>query len=117
MNLIQPDNGDIFYFDLDPTKGREMKKARPCVIVADPSTQSAEKSPSGIVVIIPLTSSQKNFWTEIPVRKKGKMTRDSYALCHQIRALDKSRATTKVAKADTREMKRIKQVLRIMFEI
>jgi mRNA interferase MazF len=112
---IQPN--DIFYFDLDPTKGHEINKVRPCLVTAIPSEHSSAKGPEGIVIVLPLTSSQKNFWTEIPIRKKGKMKSVSYVLCHQIRALDMSRATTKIAVIDIKEMKRVKQVLKIMLAI
>ena len=112
---IQP--SDIVYFDLDPTKGKEINKIRPCLVTAVPSTQSGSKGPTGIVVIVPLTSTQNNFWTEIPIRKKGKMKNDSYVLCHQIRSLDRSRAARKIAVIDIKEMKRVKQVLKIMFAI
>jgi mRNA-degrading endonuclease toxin of MazEF toxin-antitoxin module len=64
-----------------------------------------------------LTSSQSNFWTEIPIRKKGRMKNDSFVLCHQIRALDRSRAMKKIATIDIKEMKRVKQVLKIMLAI
>lgn len=112
---IQP--SDIIYFDLDPTRGHETNKVRPCLVTAVPSRQSGAKGPSGIVVVLPLTSSQSNFWTEIPVRRKGKMKNDSFVLCHQIRALDRSRATKKIAVIDSKEMKRVKQVLKIMLAI
>ncbi len=114
MSSSHLQQGDIAYFDLDPTRGRETNKVRPCLVVANPSTRAGVKGPSGIVVIVPLTSSQKNFWTEIPVKKKGKLKNDSFILCHQIRALDQSRAVEQVAEADDREMKRVRQVLRIM---
>ncbi len=117
MPSAHPKLGEIIYFDLDPTKGHETNKIRPCLIVATPSTHLTAKAPTGIVVIVPLTSSHKNFWTEILVRKRGKMKNDSYALCHQIRALDQSRADKKIAVADSREMKRIRQVLKIMLSI
>jgi mRNA interferase MazF len=117
MSSINIQPNDIIYFDLDPSRGHETNKVRPCLVTAVPSGQPSTKGPSGIVIVLPLTSSQSNFWTEIPVRKKGKMKNDSYVLCHQIRALDKTRATTKIAVIESKEMKRVKQVLKIMLAI
>ncbi|MGY5881180.1 MAG: type II toxin-antitoxin system PemK/MazF family toxin [Candidatus Thorarchaeota archaeon] len=117
MNSTNIQSNDIIYFDLDPTKGHETNKVRPCLVTSVPSGHSGAKGPSGIVVVLPITSSQSNFWTEIPVRKKGKMKNVSYVLCHQIRSLDRSRATKKIAVIDLKEMKRVKQVLKIMLTI
>lgn len=117
MSPINIQLDDIIYFNLDPSKGHEINKIRPCLVIALPSVQSGKKGPSGIVIVLPLTSTQSNFWTEIPVRMKGKMMHDSYVLCHQIRALDTSRAEKKIAVIDTKENKRVKQVLKIMLAI
>lgn len=117
MSSISIHPSDIIYFNLDPTAGHEISKTRPCLVIAVPSMIQNKMGPRGIVIVLPLTSSQKNFWTEIPVRKRGGMKNDSYILCHQIRALDVSRAKEKIAELNSKEMRRVRRVLKIMFEI
>ncbi|RLI52785.1 MAG: hypothetical protein DRP09_17205, partial [Candidatus Thorarchaeota archaeon] len=97
MKHIQVRIRDIVYFDLGETRGHETNKTRPCLVTAIPSEAPHGKGPAGMVVVLPLTSSQHNFWTEVRVRKKGKMKNDSFVLCHQIRALDSSRAERRIA--------------------
>lgn len=47
--------GDIAYFDLNPAKGSETKKIRPCLIVSDNHYNRYFNT----VVIIPISSSDK----------------------------------------------------------
>lgn len=110
----QPKVGDIAVFNLNPVKGHEIMKTRPCLILAVPTLYKGSPKAFNIAVIVPLTSAQNNYWTEIPISKKGKMDSDSFVLCHQIRALDLVRAGHKLAEADNTEMKRVRQVLKIM---
>lgn len=115
LAVIRPN--DIVYFNLDPTRGHETCKIRPCLVVGIPTDSQGKRGPSGIAIILPITSRQHNFWTEVPIRKRGQMKGDSYILCHQIRAVDLSRAGDKIAEAEPSELKRVKQVLRILLSI
>lgn len=49
--------GDIFYFDLNPSKGIEMQKKRPCLIVSNNNYNRIFNT----VVVVPISSSQKYF--------------------------------------------------------
>jgi len=81
----------VFYFNLDPTLGSEMRKARPCVVVMyDPNGKSA------ITIVCPLTDARGrsgNLLNPFVPSGVGGATKDSRVTCHQIRALDKSRIT------------------------
>ena len=47
--------GDIFFFDLEPAKGTEPKKTRPCVIVSNNEYNKFMNT----VLIVPISSSSK----------------------------------------------------------
>lgn len=51
--------GQIYYVDLDPAKGNEQKKRRPCVIVSNTEYNHYFNT----VIIVPISSSKK-FLTE-----------------------------------------------------
>jgi len=81
---------DIYWANLDPTVGREMKKTRPVVIVS-PNVMNRNL---GTVLVCPLTSSHKKYPTRVKVKIEGKA--GSIAL-DQLRSIDKSRLISKMA--------------------
>ena len=77
--------GNIYWVDLNPTKGPEINKARPCVLVGATPINQARRT----VVVIPLSTSAKaRPPMTILVSCLGKKVT---AVCDQIRTVDKSR--------------------------
>ena len=77
--------GDIYWVNLEPTKGSEIKKMRPCVIVSATPINLVRRT----VVVVPLSSSAESMPPlVIAVRCLGRAVT---AVCDQIRAVDKSR--------------------------
>jgi mRNA interferase MazF len=77
--------GDIYWVDLEPTKGAEIKKLRPCVIISATPINRARHT----VIVVPLSTSAKaRPPIVIPIHC---MDREVVAICDQIRAVDKSR--------------------------
>ena len=80
---------DIWLVQLDPTKGSEIKKTRPCVIIS-PDEMSSLK----IAIIAPMTASKGfNFPTRIKCTFQGKK---GLILLDQMRTVDKSRLIQKL---------------------
>ncbi len=82
---------DIWRANLDPVTGSEQGKSRPVLVVSENDINSL----LNIVNIIPLTSRKKGrtiYPNEalIPHSKYG-LEKESIALCHQIRTIDKKR--------------------------
>ncbi|EBQ5921395.1 type II toxin-antitoxin system PemK/MazF family toxin (plasmid) [Staphylococcus pasteuri] len=74
---------DIYYIDLDPTRGREKQKIRPCLIVNNQMTIDG----TNFVWALPITNREKRYPLDIEVKtKKGLVTGVIDTL--QIRALD-----------------------------
>jgi mRNA interferase MazF len=79
---------EIWLVQLDPTRGSEIKKTRPCVVIS-PDEMSALKT----AIVAPMTSKGFSYPTRIQYtfrRKKGLILLD------QIRASDKSRLIQKI---------------------
>lgn len=87
--------GEIWLFDPDPTKGNEIgKKIRPCLVI---SNTTWNKIPTGLVIIVPLTSAKKEISTHVPISPpEGGLTVESFALCEQVRSISKERLTKKM---------------------
>jgi mRNA interferase MazF len=75
---------DVFLVALDPTKGHEIKKTRPCLIIS-PDEMNTH---IGTVIIAPMTSKGRNYPTRIPCtfqKVQGQIVLD------QLRTVDKAR--------------------------
>lgn len=80
----------VYWVDLDPTRGRELKKTRPAVIVSRNELNSVLDT----VVICPLTSSLHPTWrTRLQIELNGKQ---SEIAVDQIRVVSKDRLTGKM---------------------
>lgn len=90
--------GEIYSVDLNPTKGSEINKIRPCVIVGATPINQARST----IVVVPLSSSPTpRPPLVIPIISLGK---NSVAVCDQIRAIDKSRIKEKIGSLTTKEI-------------
>ncbi|MFY7933377.1 MAG: type II toxin-antitoxin system PemK/MazF family toxin [Microcystis aeruginosa] len=85
----------ILLVALDPTRGSELQKTRPCVVVSPSEINVRLRT----VVIAPITSNVKNYPTRITIDQEN--VRGSIAL-DQIRAIDKIRIVAKIGSLDQR---------------
>lgn len=77
--------GDIYWVNLDPTQGAEIKKLRPCVIFSATPINLARNT----VVVIPLSTAAK---ARPPlVVEVTCLGQNVTAVCDQIRAVNKKR--------------------------
>lgn len=77
--------GDIYWVDLNPTRGSEINKCRPCVLLSATPINQARST----VVLVPLSSSPK---ARPPITISVKcLNKKVVAVCDQIRTVDKSR--------------------------
>ena len=101
-----PKRGEIYWVNLDPTVGSEIRKKRPCVLVGATPINEARRT----VVVVPLSSAGKpRPPLTIPVRCLG---RQVVAVCDQIRAVDKSRLVEKMEAISKEDMVEIEKGLR-----
>ena len=77
--------GEVYWVNLDPTRGSEIKKKRPCVVISVDIINQVRRS----VVVVPLSTSAKaNPPIAVEVTCDNKQVT---AISDQIRAVDKSR--------------------------
>lgn len=76
---------EIYIANLDPTKGTEINKTRPVIIVSPNEMNSALRT----VIVAPITSQvHANIPTRIKISLQNKI---SYVVLDQLRTLDKTR--------------------------
>lgn len=99
---------DVFLTSLEPTVGKEIKKARPCVVI------SPDEMNEGFwtVIVAPMSSQIKPLPTRIPVTFSGKK---GQILLDQIRAIDRQRLVKKLGKIDPRTGTKVLEKLQELF--
>ncbi|OPY00738.1 MAG: mRNA interferase MazF6 [Syntrophorhabdus sp. PtaB.Bin047] len=98
--------GDIYWVNLDPSTGSEIRKRRPCVLIGATPVNEARRT----VVVIPLSSVGKpRPPLAVPVTCLG---RKAVAVCDQIRAVDKTRLMEKAGEISREDLAEIEKGLR-----
>jgi mRNA interferase MazF len=82
----------VWLVELNPTKGKEINKTRPCVVIS-PDEMSALST----VVVAPMTTKGFEFPCRVTCRFNGK---SGLILLDQIRAVDKSRLIKRLGVID-----------------
>ena len=98
---------EIFLINLDPTKGSEIKKTRPCVVISP-----NEMHFLSTVIIAPMTTKIKKYPTRISLKfddKEGQIALD------QLRTVDQSRLIRKLGCIDKKIQKHIIKTLLEIF--
>ena len=102
-----PRRGDVFWVNLDPVIGTEIRKTRPAVVVSNDSCNRY----GARVVVLPITSNIDSLYPgEAMIEVKGRQGR---ALGDQIRSIDKRRLKARVSTLTADEMARIDEALAI----
>ena len=84
-----PARGHVWVADLDPTRGHEQAKTRPCIVVSD---DRFNRSASGLVVVVPLTSANRGIpWHVQVVPGDGGVRQESWAMVDRVRTVSRDR--------------------------
>ena len=91
MNLVR---GGIYLANLNPSKGTEIGKIRPVLIIQSDLLNSINHT---TVNILPLTTLLKdNTFLRVRILKNGQLNQDSDVICDYIRAIDTRKITSKL---------------------
>ncbi len=100
--------GDVYFIDLDPTIGREIKKTRPAVIISS----DINNTNSDVITVVPITSNVSRIFP-FEVRLKS-LEKECKAQCNQIRSVSKQRIKgKKIADLSNSEIKLLEQALKL----
>ena len=75
--MSKPTRGEIWFLNLDPTKGREQAGNRPALVV---SVDLFNQGPAELVIVAPLTTKFKGVPFHVPITPpEGGLTQPSFA--------------------------------------
>jgi mRNA interferase MazF len=112
-----PSRGDVWWVNLDPTVGHEQGRKRPSVIV---STNKFNQGPSSLVMVVPITTKNRELNTWVPVEPpEGGLREPSFVMCDQLRTISRNRLLDEGALGSMTPgtMKRIVEIISILLEI
>lgn len=99
---------DVYMVNLDPTVGREIRKARPCLVISPDEMNQYVAT----VIVAPMTTKGRDYPTRVNCSFKGK---EGQVVLDQIRTVDKSRLFQKLGKIDKTTQEEVISILAEMF--
>jgi mRNA interferase MazF len=99
---------DIVLVNLDPVKGKEISKIRPCLVIS-PNVMNKYLE---TIIVAPLTSSQKNYPSRLRTNFNGKPGEICF---DHLKSIDKGRIIKIEGTLETNLRKPVNELLKIMF--
>jgi mRNA interferase MazF len=98
----------LYWVDLNPTKGAEINKTRPCVVISPPEINNHLQT----IIIAPVTSRGREGY---PTRIKFAVNDvTGWIVLDQIRAIDKTRVCEKIGDLNVEEIMAVKSIIKEM---
>ena len=100
--------GDVYLIDLSPTRGREIRKTRPCVVVSPDELNAHLQT----YIVAPLSTGGHRYPFRVPCRFGGKA---GHVILDQIRTVDRERLVRRRGKLTATTLQKVLGVLQQMF--
>ncbi len=106
---------EIRWVDLEPTRGAETKKKRPCVILQSNIVNQKSRT----VIVAPILPGHKSwpFVVNLKPTKKNGLDKDRHVNLKQLRAVDVSRIDNFQGLLERQYLKPIHNALKIVFDL
>src|SRR5438105_12937583 len=110
--LPAPARGEIWLVDVNPTRGHEQAGTRPAVVI---SVDPFNHGPAGLVVILPLTTTQRGIPLHVLLDPpEGGLRQRSYVKCEDIRSVAAERLIQRWGTISGAALREIEDRLRIL---
>ena len=108
MEVGGPRRGDVYLVSLDPTRGAEIRKTRPCVVVS-PDDLNAH---FGTFLVAPMTIGGHAYPFRVACRFQE---RNGFVVADQLRTVDRARLVRRLGRLSPVAMAEVLDVLQRMF--
>lgn len=105
----QATRGDVWTVDLEPARGSEMRKQRPCLVVSNDIAN--RYSPVVTVVAVTSQAPKKPYPFIVEIPESAKMPKKSWVTCVHIRTVDKARLSRFITKLDSPTIEKVNEAL------
>ena len=108
MVVAEVKRGDVYLVDLSPTRGREIRKTRPCIVVSPDELNAHLQT----YIVAPLSTGGHRYPFRVPCRFGGKA---GHVILDQIRTVDRERLVRRRGKLTATRLQKVLGVLQQMF--
>ncbi len=106
--MTAPRRGDVYLISLDPTRGKEIEKTRPCVVVSPDELNSHLAT----FIAAPMTRGGHSYPFRIPCRFQRK---NGFVVLDQLRTVDRDRMVRRLGRVSSATLQTILDSLQEMF--
>jgi mRNA interferase MazF len=106
--VTHPRRDEVWLIALDPSKGSEIKKTRPCLVISPDEMNE----PLQTVVVAPMTTTQRKYPTRVNLTFRGKA---GQVALDQLRAVDRQRLIRRLGVVSSRTAREVSSLLVEMF--
>lgn len=99
---------DVFLVELDPTRGSEIQKTRPCTVVSPDELNRSLRT----AIVAPMTTAGRDYPTRVPIHFQGQAGR---VALDQLRTVDRARLVRHLGHLTAEESKAILGCLAELF--
>jgi mRNA interferase MazF len=112
----QPNRGEIWSANLNPTRGHEQAGERPVLIV---STDLFNHGPADLVFVLPITRTDRGIPFHIAVNPpEGGLTSRSFILCDALRSISRDRLGSHPwGQVSPQTLTKVEDILRLLLEL
>ena len=100
--------GEVHVVGLDPTKGSEIRKTRPCLIVSPDELNRHLRT----VIVAPMTTGGQAYPWRVPCRFQN---RSGFVALDQLRTVDVERLTKRLGRLSPATVSQVQRILLEMF--
>ncbi len=110
--MDHPKRGEVWYADLDPTRGHEQAGRRPCLVV---SVDVFNASAADLAIVVPITSHDKGIRSHVRIDPPaGGLKKISFAKCEDVRSITQERLSKRLGKLQAQSMADVEVRLRLL---
>lgn len=108
MGVVGRSRFDVVLVDLDPTRGSEIEKRRPCTVISPDEMNESLRT----LVVAPMTTQGQAYPWRVRVTFQG---RDGRIALDQIRTIDRARVVRRLGRLDSGTARAVLHTLAEMF--
>jgi mRNA interferase MazF len=103
-----PTRGEVYLIDLDPTRGSEIRKTRPCLVVSPDELNQHLRT----VIVAPMTTGEQAYPWRVRCRFRD---RSGFVATDQLRTVDSERLVKRLGRVTPGTLAAVLAVLQEMF--
>lgn len=108
MGVVAAHRFDVVLVQLDPTRGGEIRKTRPCVVISPDELNQALRTR----IVAPMTTGGHSYPWRVPVRFAG---REGHIALDQLRTVDQGRLVRRLGQLDETTALQTLDILAVLF--